>query len=321
MPSYTSLNGISLIGDTSFNDQLVTNVVEFFSWGLLGAGNFFTVSRPGSSGAYGGSQYRMRLAEDPNYTKGRVWETFRSNWVWESGVGAPVQPTPISGVYVNGTFYGPATTGSFSYSLNYPLGRVTFNNPVAASSAVELNYSFKFINVYEAVSPWFKEIQFNSFRLDDEHFRQYGSGIWSTMAQNRIQLPAFVVEAVPQRTWMGKQMGGGSYMYQDLRFHLYAESPEDRDRMIDIISFQKEKTLILFDKDKVVQAQLWPLNYYGSIAPSALCYPDILSREALQLNRNHCRFMEVSCYEMESMAPGLYQAVVRATMEIDCPDI
>jgi hypothetical protein len=313
---WTRLKGVSNIGDSLLNDQLVSNVVDFFTWSLLGIGAFFNVNRPTSSGAYGGSQYKLRLAEDPNYNKGQVWEGFRANWVWESGVDYAYQPIPISGVYLNNTFLPLSTSGNYSYKINYPLGRVVFASSIPINSRVELDFSYKYINCYQADSPWFKELQFNSFIIDT-NFDNYGSGVRSTMAQNRIQLPAIIVESVPRRTLKPYQQGGGQWVYQDLLFHIFAETTYERGNLVDILTYQKEKRIFFYDKNAISSANAFPLDYYGSITPSAVCYPDLI-RLYPGLS---AFFYEVTSQETVNLSPGLFQGIVRAQMEVQIPNI
>lgn len=313
----TLLKGIAQIGESQLNDQLRSNTVAFLDWGLLNIGGFFNVTRPTSSGAYGGRQYRLRLSEDDNYEKGQVWEGFRSNWVWESGLQYPIQPTQISGVYLNGTFLPTATTGNFAYSINYPLGRVTFNNPIVPTSQVELNFSYKYINVYEGDAPWFKELQFNSFRVDDPQFSLYGSGVWSVMAQNRIQMPAIVVEPVPRRRFVGYQLGGGQWVYQDVLFHIFSEDAFMRDQLVDIITTQRNAKITLFDKNQLIASGAMPINYNGSLNANPLCYPDLVANYPW----NAAYFFETSSEEENEVVPGFYQAITRVTFEIDKPNI
>lgn len=308
---WTRLKGVDNIGDSLLNDQLVSNMVEFLSWGLLGVGAFYNVNRPTSSGHYGGSLYKLRLVNDPNYNMGQVWEGFRLNWVWESGVDYTYAPIPISGIYLNNSFVPISATGSTSYNINYPLGRVVFNTPIATNSRVELNYSYKYINVYEADTPGFKELQFNSFLIEG-NFNNASSGVRAVLGQNRIQLPAIVVEAVPRRTLRPYQMGGGQVVSQDLLFHIFTETSFERGNLLDILTFQKEKRIMLFDKNAISSANAWPLNEHGSLASGALCYPDLLDF----YKGGDALFADVTSQETGNLTPGFFNAIVRAKMEI-----
>lgn len=313
---WTRLNGVNNIGDSLLNDKLVSNMVAFLSWGLLGVGAFTNVNRPTSSGHYGGAQYRLRLVNEPNYTIGQVWEGFRLNWVWESGIEYPFEPIPISGIYLNNSFVPLAATGSNSYKINYPLGRVVFNSPVATNSRVELNYSYRHVNVYDADAPGFKELQFNSF-LIDSNFNNASSGVRSVLGKNRIQLPAIVVEAVPRRTLRGYQLGGGQEVSQDLLFHIFTETSFERGNLVDILTFQKEKRIMMFDKNAISSANAWPLNEYGALASGAMCYPDLLNF----YNGGSATFADTTSQETGNLTPGYFNAIVRAKMEIQIGSI
>lgn len=314
---YTRFKGVNNIGDSLTNDQLASNMVEFLSWAFLGIGAFTNVNRP-TSGYYGGMPYRLRLSEDPNYSKGQVWEGFRSNWVWESGIDyTAYSPVSISGVYLNNNFLPLNSSGHYSYKINYPLGRVVFASSLPPNSQVEVNFSYKNINVCQADSPWFKELQFNSLRVDNSHFNLYGSGNWSTSAQNRLQLPAIVVEVVPRRTLKPYQQGGGQWIYQDVLFHIFAETSVERGNLMDILTYQKHKKIASFDKNIISSANAWPLDFDGSIAPSAVCYPDLIRLYP----GFDAYFFDTASFESDNLSPGFFSGIVRAQMEMVNPKI
>jgi hypothetical protein len=114
MPSYTRLKGVTDVSQSTLCDQLESNIIEFFNWGMLCIGGFNNVQIGAASGAYGGDMSRLRPVSDPNYINGQVWEGFRQDWVWQSGIEYVVQPIPVSGVYINSVFYPLNTTGVYS---------------------------------------------------------------------------------------------------------------------------------------------------------------------------------------------------------------
>ena len=93
-PNYTQLKGFDNVGDSSLSMSIQDGLIEFFDWGLLEKGNFFNVSIP-ASGQFGGDKHKLRLVDDPNYDSGQVWEGFRSNWVWQSGLTSTDQPLVV----------------------------------------------------------------------------------------------------------------------------------------------------------------------------------------------------------------------------------
>lgn len=315
MPTYTKLKGISDISESTLCDQLETNIIEFFNWGLLGIGAFFNVS-------VDLDEARFRPVEHPETNKqGKIWEPFRNNIIWESGVEYGLQPVSISGVYVNGTFYPSNTTGQYSHHIDYLHGQLVFDNQLPITTEVRVEYSYRYFNFTTSDASWFRKVMFESFRVDDNQFLQYGSGVWAELSQNRVQLPAVVVEAVPRRKFSGYQIGGGQLVNQDILFHVFTENPWDRKTMMDIISYQNEKTIKTFDKNLIAQQGRFSLEENGSIAPGALTYPYLIAPTGeggffwknITLNG-------VTSQETISMPP-LYQAVVRGTFEVILPEI
>lgn len=314
--SYLRLKGITEIGHSTLCDQLKVNVVEFFNWGLLEVGAFSNVSL-GQLGSYGGDMSQLRLSSDPNFIYGQVWESFRQDWVWQSGLDYSYQPKIVSGVYVDDYFFPSSTTGIYQHSIDYKNGRVVFSNPINTSSKVQVEFSYRTYTFYTSDEPWFREVIFNSHRVDDSQFLQQGSGIWSTLSQNRFQLPSVVVETVPRRDFIPKQLGGGMWVYQDVIFHILSENPWDRDKLIDIITYQKNKTILSFDKNRLYENNAYPLDDNGDIKDGALSYPDLVKPSGeggyfwKKIYINDMKTQEVTS------TPPLYRAIVRGTFETD----
>jgi hypothetical protein len=317
MASFTRLKGITDIDDVTLCEQLETNMIEFFNWGLLGVGGFGNV-RLNLGTATGGDMSRLRPVSDPYYVDGQVWEGFRQDWVWESGVEYSVQPIQISGVYINNTFYPGNTTGTYAHHVDYPHGRIVFNNPLPyQTSIIQAEYSYRLYSFQSADQPWFRKIMFESFRIDDSQFLQFGSGVWNILAESRVQLPVVVVEAVPRRQMYGYELGGTTQIHQDVLFHIFSETPYHRKTMMDVVSYQKDKTIPLFDKNLMATNNAWPLAWNGSIAPGAKCFPDLITPTGQGgFYWRGLTFVQMGIQETIS-TPPLYQAVVRATVEVN----
>jgi len=337
MPDYTELKGFTQIGDNTLTSTIQDNVIEFFDWGLLNKGNYFNITIP-TSGQYGGDKHRLRLVDDPNYTKGQVWESYRSNWVWQSGIDQVNAPVNISGVHVNGTFHSKTSAGTYSHHVNYPWGRVVFDSAISTSSTVTMEYSHKWVNVTYANSvPWFRELQSRSMRVDSSHFLQDASGDWSQLAGSRFQLPAIAVEMVPRRTFKPYQLGGGQYVTTDVLFHIYAEDEYTRDKLVDIVALQDDKTIYMFDTNRMTTDSRFPLDYRGAKASGALTYPDLVRpsgssygdgtfnagfRPGRNTNKpDRLRFTNTRSQEMSMLNPSLYSGLVRCGAEVIMPGI
>ena len=173
--AFKHLRGIFNTQDATLSNILLENFLTFYDWGFLDKGAFYNINIP-SSGLYGGVKSNLRLVDDPNYTKGQVWEGYRQNWVWETGVSATTeQPIRISGVFVDNTF---RATGNIEqpFFVDHPNGRVVFDTAVSSTSTVKLEYSHKWVQTLPAEGvPWFQEIQQGSFRLDNGTFSQIES--------------------------------------------------------------------------------------------------------------------------------------------------
>ena len=297
------LKGFNSVKDATLNNEIQDNLIEFFDWALLKKGNYFNVS-VGETSPDGYDYSQLRLSSNENYTTGTCWEGVRSNWVWQSGVS--YSPTPlvgtnnakpgVSGVYVDDTFYPTTTTGAYAHHVDYFNGRVVFDSPIPTGSKVQVEHSYKWINVVYANSvPWLREIQYRSYDVNGE-FLQPSKGKWDIPPEARLQLPAIAVEIVPRRNITGFQLGGGSYVNTDVLFHCIAEDEITRNKLVDIVSLQNEKTFYAFNSNLVASSGDFPLDYRGTPVSGALNFEELVLKHYgpdIRLKNSSVQWMEV----------------------------
>jgi hypothetical protein len=310
---YTRLNSfVTHVGETLLMSQLESNLKTYLDWGLLEIGAFNNISGT-SSGAYGGAYYDLRVVSDPSYTDGQIWESARKDWVWETGTTYSFSPINISGIEISGTTYGTGDA-TYGHHYNYPLGRVVLDNAVPTNGSIQVNHSSRSVQVYIAdQAPWWDQIQYNSYRIDDTTFNEIGSGNWDILASNRVQLPSIVVEAVSRRTMRPYEMGTvGNFVYQDVLFHILAESRWWRNKLLDIISLEKDRTIWLYDNNLIADVTGYPLDERGMVTESPIMYPTLVAEYRFK----KARFYNTNIEEMESFNARLFTGTVRATFEI-----
>ena len=313
VPDYQRLNKhVSQIGKTLLTSQIESNMKTYLDWGLLEVGGFSNVGLS-TAGAFGGTFDQLRLVDDPSYTQGQVWEAARKDWVWESGMAYDPKPNALSGVYVNNVFYGTGDA-TYGHHYNYPLGRVVFDSAIPITSNVQLEYSYRNVQVYIAdQAPWWDQIQYDSYRVDDSTLYDVGSGNWQILANNRVQLPSVIVEATSRRNFRPYEMGTvGNYVYQDVLFHVLAESRWWRNQLVDVISLEKDRTIWLYDNNQVADITGYPLDHRGMLVSNPIMYPTLVDSYRFKM----ARFFGMAVTEMESPTSRMHRATVRATFEI-----
>jgi len=310
------------VGENLLINQMESTLKTYLDWGLLSVGGWTNITTP-SAGAYGGSFDTLRPVSDPAYTDGQVWESARKDWVWETGMDysgvlsngttTGVEPVTVTGVSINGTTYGTGDA-TYAHHYNYPLGRVVLDTAISTSSTVKAEYSYRNVQVYIAdQAPWWDEFQQNSLRVDDPTYSVAGSGNWSILSNNRVQLPAIIVEAVPRRTFTPYEMGALSqFVYQDVLFHIIADTRWWRNNLVDIISLQKDTTIMMYDNNTVAQSGAYPLDFRGMLVDSSKTYPCL----AEDYKYKSMRFFNAIVTEMQTINSRLYQGTVRATFEL-----
>ncbi len=311
---YHKFKAITNINETLLTEEIEYNLKEFTRWGLLYIGGWQNVEIP-SSGYYGGTYHELTAIEDAQYDDLQVWETPRKDLVYETDINNPdlnnQEPISISGVWVNGAFYGSGHA-TYGHYIDYPNGHVVFNTALEEGDTVEMNYSYRTISVEIADnSPLWKEIQYGSLNVEDSHKSDKDKGEWTAIpALRRQQLPAVIIEAVPRGTNEGWQLGSQAMeVARDVLFHIVADNRGMRNKLCDTIALEENQTIWLFDSDELVSSNDWPIDYRGAKNPSGLTYPNLIElHKWLRM-----RFDKTYLSQMESLNPNLHYGNVRVT--------
>jgi len=314
-----SLIGIQNTQDATLSNILLDNFITFLDWGLMEKGGFNNVRIP-ESGMYGGYKTDLRPAQDPNFKPNQVWQGFRENWIWETGVSNATQPIQVSGIYVNNTFLpytynpssgyytGPSATG---YRIDFVDGRIFFNNPIPATSTVQLNYSYKWVKVDRAEGvAFFRQIQTNDFRIDRNFLT--GSGDWVQLGQTRVQLPAIFVEVVPNRTYQPYQLGGGQWANTDILFYVFSNRETDCSNLLNIISYQNDRVINLFDTNKISFSGAYPMTFKNDLVNRTYSYPYWVEWYPYDT----CRIYNTKINNIAQMSVDFYVGTVRCSTQV-----
>lgn len=303
----SKFNHVYDIGQRNVISSLEDNLKNFLDWGFLNIGGFIDANIPASGSA--GPSF-AKPVNDPSFPSNSIWETSRKDWVYESGVAhSNRSPINISGIYLNNTFLpAPSGSGSYIYSLNYPLGRISFNNPVSSNSRVCLNYSYKYVQIYKAnESVWWKELQNNTYFSNNPDY--------NITSNHRIQLPSIIIETAPRTALMPYELGTTENIVdQDVLLHVFTDNPVQRNSIIDTLILQKDKTLYLNDISKIIKDNVNPLDYRGQPNINRLNYDQLQNNTAYFLKK--CFIKNSSLTETNAFSSSLYNGVVRWTLEI-----
>ncbi len=311
---HTKLANLRNAQDSTLSNTLLDNFIAMYDWGLLDRGQFYNINIP-ESGIYGGDRHKLRTAQDPNYTDGQVWEGYRQNWVWESGISATdEQPITISGVFVDDTFYATGNVTKPFY-IDHPNGRVVFDTALTTTSAVQLEYSHKWVQVIPAQGvPWFRQIQQGSFR-NEEGFQVSNSGNWVQLGQTRVQLPAIAIEVVPAKSLQPYQLGGGQWVNTDLVFYIMSENHWECTNLMDAILYQNDRSVHLFDPTAVAISGVLPFNYRNELNENAIpsgLYPNMVD----DFFYRRCWINESRGNEVSQLSPELYIGTTRCSTQV-----
>ena len=320
--TYSPLKGFTTVHQSTTNNDIQDNLVDYFDWGLLEKNNYFN-SALGELSPESMDYSRLRVSKSDNFTSGQAWEGFRKNWVWQSGIsGVDGHHNPLvgdnntkpglSGVWVDDTFHPSNTTGDYAHHIDYFNGRVVFDSAIPTGSKVQAEHSYKYINVIYANNlPWIQELQAKSLAMA-ANFLTNDKGDVNVPQEAKMQLPLIAVEVVPTRTFQGYQLGGGQWIRQDVVFHCIAEDEVTRNKLIDIVSLQNDKTICLFDSNRINSDSKFPIDYRGTPVSGALRYPDLV--EAYYGGK--LRITKSTVQQMQMIDSNIFGGVVRMTADL-----
>tara|TARA_R110000796_G_scaffold177989_1_gene294742 strand:- start:1250 stop:2221 length:972 start_codon:yes stop_codon:yes gene_type:complete len=316
--SYTPLNGFEDVRDLGLNNEIQDSLLEYFDWTLLEKGNYFNVNL-GETSPNGEDYSKLRVSSSDHYASGVVWEGFRKNWVWQSGIGYTPETLAntnenfpgVSGVYIEGNFEPTSGVGEYAHYIDHFNGKVIFDNAISTGTLVQAEFSYKYINVvYANNMPWYKELQTRTLQ-PTAAFLNMDKGEWNIPPESRLQLPAIAIEVVPTRVFKGFQLGGGQYVYTDVLFHCLAEDEVTRNKLVDIISLQNRKTVNVFHSNAMNASGNYPLDYRGVPVPSALRYPELIDLH----NGGRLRLTNMTVQDMVMFDTNIFGGIVRSTTE------
>jgi hypothetical protein len=301
---YTVLPGFPRVSDAVLEDQLVENLIDYFNWILLQAGGFTNVKRPSFKS-------KFKPAIIAGVADNKVWEVKPSvgnpgtgNWVWESDISYTYQPINPVKVYINNTL--SPLTGSEAAYVNYRDGQIVFASPRPSTDVIEVEYSFRRFNFYDSDHDWFQQVVFDP--ISDDF-------ILNLFAKNRVYLPAIIIELVSGGKTFGFQLGDYTKVEQvPVLFHILADRDEDRNKILRLLKTIHSHTIILYDTNKVADANRFAINSDGSVNPDAYTYPDLLENYAWK----RARVIDVAVQDNTPQLP-LFRAMVKVTLEILMP--
>lgn len=304
------------IGSTQLINEIENNWKSFLDWGFLNAGGFVNVKRP-TKNISNFDLHILKPTIEKNRQPNTVWQAPRKDWVHETGVVYNgISPINVSGVYINNTFYpGPNGNSSVGYSINYPEGKIIFNQPLPATSIVEVEYSYKSVQIYKTEEfPYWREIQFRSLE-NKLGLSLSNKGDFSIGSEHRVQLPAIVIETVPPNNAKPFRLGDKSLIIdQAILLHVLSDNRTDRNNIIDIIRLQEDRHIWFYNTNTLVTDQVYELNYNGSKNPLAKNYLSIVNDPRYRWLK--CRLVDINISEITFTNINMYGSIIRVTNEI-----
>ena len=144
---------------------------------------------------------------------------------------------------------------------------------------------------------------------------EFKNAIYSDLPNEySIQTPAIVIEPTDRSNLKPYQLGDRSFFVdQDILLYIFSDSAVERNNLVDKIRLQKEKTLLMYDINKVIKNGVYPLDYGGQINNSGQCYPNLLQNPSYSYLKLFIK--DVNLMGMESYSKKLFWCMLRLTTQ------
>jgi len=309
-----SLNNFKSVGVGGYagyelTDQLLYNIKGFLDWGLLQKGgyNFYLLNQ---DSFFAENESKLRVTQDGRYPPNCMWEGV-GEWVWESGVvpmSGGVAPFRPSGVYINGNFIPSSSTGPSRHHFDFPNGRVIFEESQNADDDIRAEYTSRNVRVRFSDSAEFQNLMLESI----EEFLSNTVPLATPSKSNQAWLPSVFVE-VQSGSGKGLMLGGGQTKFRTIVLHIFADSPGERNLLMDLLDYNNRTAFTMFDLNKIP----FPLDEFGSPIPGATNWIDLMA----QYPWRKLRIQDGSCKTINSLNTKLFRGTVTWRCEIDIGSI
>jgi hypothetical protein len=301
--------------DPGLGTMLLENFVSYLDWSFISMGQYDNISS-GDDNIYGGDKEVLKRKKNPNKTDGTIYSSYRSNWVWETGVYPTSPPIDISGVFIDGGFYGTGNA-TYPFNIDYANGEIVFDNAIPSTGTISVEYSAKDIKVTASDGiPFLRQIQQNSFRVDNPTFDFFGSGDWMGLSETRLQLPLVGVKVVSNKSHKPYQLGGGQDVSNDIIFYIFTEQEWEADNLCGVITDENDRAIELFDSTKVGVSGIYPFDENGYLVDNARAsgmYPHMIDNHKYS---EKCYINNAASQEIKELNPGLWMGVARFTATV-----
>jgi hypothetical protein len=150
------------------------------------------------------------------------------------------------------------------------------------------------------------------FHFSDKYFLT-GSGDWVQLGQNRVQLPALLIEVVPNGKFRGYQLGGGQWAESDIVFYVLANNYAITNDIMNIVAYQNDRTIRLYNTNTMAASGHMSLDYKSELVNKSYNYPFQIDNHYFK----NCFINDTVINNVTQLSPELYIGTVRCSTEVE----
>ena len=272
----SNLRHTDYYGQFSLEDQILHNVVSYLKYGFLEIGAFYNITR-NKTDHEGNVLSKLKEVNFPGISGRTVFQTLKNDLVWETGVTYSYTPPangsiiPISGIYVNNTFYSTGTNvAGKSWHIDYPRGLVTFSGPIPTGT-VEMEYTVRAVNIYTSDDTEYRKMI--GYFTDPTYRQTLGSGIDTINPMVRNYMPCICTHISAYRS-NPVEIGSQNRMISaNIDFDIFSTTAADRKRITDAVYLLENFSFQTFDRNTAP----FTFTSSGTLSSSAKTWPELVA--------------------------------------------
>lgn len=256
-----NLDSLQFYSDSTLEDIILRNIIEFMKWGLLEVGAFYNIEKD-QLNHLGENESVLRRVNYPGQTPNTIFKGAKNDWVYETGINLkysggsqPIRPT---GVFINDV---PVTSG---FKINYALGAVIFNT--TTTGTVKVPHTLRAVSILTKDSYEYRKITY-------DWPNRYNASGHEDDIEIRAFLPAIFIGLDNYRSKPLELGSRSKITTAQLSFDIYTSNPQEIKKLSDTCYMLESKTVRFFDLPTTPKA----LNSDGTLSTGYIPWPSSVS--------------------------------------------
>lgn len=262
------LKNVNYFGQATNRTQIRENLIWYLRDSFLNAGGYYNISS-GTIGFDGTDVSLLQPSYSPDHSSYTVWRGLSHEWVWEDSINPTysdsVNPTRVTGVYVDDVFYPTGTTGTYEHKVDYNRGSIVFSNALSSGTKVWTERTERAAFVYPSESNEYRKIVYEHERVFNDH---PGSGQDTFASSLKAFMPSVFIDVTHGKNTPYEIGSSAHFKKFRINCEIFSEDLRQFDFLRDACIGLENQAFTMFDSNEIQTSGDYPLKYDGTLNPN-----------------------------------------------------